>query len=210
MHLHSEIDFPFDWSKGIAMLRYLLKNVGGSCNYMAILKLAFFADRYHIRNHARPISMDDYFAFPFGPSGSSLMDIMRMPEAVSISDTGIKSGRNYTVQLDNTKINRSLFSNTDIEAMDLSLEHFAPFIRKGDFVLSEISHAYPEWNQYKELFASKRTRRERIAYEDFLKNVDESHPLLLKHKFTNPYTPLSEDEQSEIIEEMIEYSSQLV
>ena len=61
-----KVRFPFSLEKGVAMLQYLLNGVGGEYNYMALLKLAFFADRFHVRAHARPVSMDDYFAFPYG------------------------------------------------------------------------------------------------------------------------------------------------
>jgi uncharacterized phage-associated protein len=210
MRLHSDINFPFDWLKGTAMLRYLLNNVGGACNYMAILKLAFFADRYHIRNHARPISMDTYYAFPFGPSGSSLMDIVKMPDFVLGGNTGIKPVGKYLIELDKSDNDLSLFSKSDIKAMNFSLEHFTTFIHKGDFILSEISHAYPEWNQYKKQFESKTTKREPIYYEDFLKNGTPLNPVFIKHHFTDPFNPLSEEEQNEIIDEMVEYSSQLV
>jgi len=43
---------------------------------MALLKLAFFADRYHLRNYARPISGDIYYAMKLGPVPSALKDII--------------------------------------------------------------------------------------------------------------------------------------
>ena len=46
---HPKLRFPFSLEKGTAMLQYLLRAVGGEYNYMGLLKLAFFADRYHAR-----------------------------------------------------------------------------------------------------------------------------------------------------------------
>jgi uncharacterized phage-associated protein len=204
------IRFPFDWNKGIAMLRYLLRAVDNPCNPMSILKLAFFADRYHVRNHARPVSMDIYYAFRFGVGGSALMNIIRQPEIVPIGESGIRQVSKNKIELVTKKIDDSLFSKSDINALDFSIEKFSRFIKKSDFALSEISHAYPEWDQYKELFDNRKTSREDVTYADFLKSVDENHPMLIKNDCKNPYLPLTPDQQEELIEEMVEYSSQLV
>lgn len=75
-----EIRFRFILEKGTAMLQYLLKRVGGEYNYMSLLKLAFFADRFHVRQHARPVSMDEYYAFKYGVAGSQLKNILLEPE----------------------------------------------------------------------------------------------------------------------------------
>ncbi|MGH7497077.1 MAG: Panacea domain-containing protein [bacterium] len=53
-----------------------LDQVAGRYNYMALLKLVFFADRYHIRNYARPVSCDEYYALKLGPVPSNLKDIV--------------------------------------------------------------------------------------------------------------------------------------
>lgn len=40
-----KIQFPYGQEKGEAVLMWLLREMGGRYNYMALLKLAFFADR---------------------------------------------------------------------------------------------------------------------------------------------------------------------
>lgn len=206
------IRFPFSLDKGVAMLEYLLKRVGGQHNYMALLKLAFFADRYHTRKHARSVSMDQYFAFPYGPGGSTLKDILLEPEVIFFGQSPpIERPSRYEVKLVSDKIDSTQFSKSDIAAMEFSLSNFNPIARqyRGEFILSDISHAYPEWDRYAELFDTGKTKREDIYYEDFLKNPDAKHPLFLKHGFIDPFDKLSLEEQEDLLDEMREYGTYL-
>jgi len=194
------------------MLEYLLKRVGGQYNYMALLKLAFFADRYHVRKHARPISMDQYFAFPYGPGGSTLKDILLEPEVIFFGQSPpIERPSRYEIKLVSEKIDFSQFSKSDVDAMEFSLRNFDPIVRKhkGEFVLSDISHAYPEWDRYGDLFDTGKTKREDVYYEDFLKNPNPKHPMFLKHDFVDPFDKLSPDEQEDLLDEMREYGTYL-
>ena len=146
---HPKLRFPFSLEKGTAMLQYLLRAVGGEYNYMALLKLAFFADRYHVRNHARPVSMDDYFAFSYGPGGSALKDILVEPGVVFYErPCPIVKATEYYVALAIPEIQETQFSESDVEALNFSLANFAEIGKRyrGEFVLSELSHAYPEWD----------------------------------------------------------------
>jgi hypothetical protein len=209
---HPKLRFPFSLEKGTAMLQYLLHAVGGEYNYMALLKLAFFADRFHVRKHARPVSMDDYFAFSYGPGGTMLKDILLEPGVIFFErECPIIKTAPYTVALTSSDYQLNQFSKSDIQAMDFSLHFFGETGKQfgGEFVLSDISHAYPEWDRYAELFNAHKTKREEIYYEDFLKNADEKHPMFLKHGFSDPFKKISEEERADLLEEMREYSSNL-
>ncbi len=180
---------------------------------MALLKLAFFADRYHVRNHARPISMDEYFAFPYGPGGSMLKDMLLEPEVISFEhNSPIEKSSNYYVRLSSTDIDINQFSKSDLIALDFSLEHYAEIgkIFRGEFILSDISHAYPEWDRYADLFQSGKTKRESIYYEDFLNNAIKNHPMFLKHNFVDPFEELSDEQRDDLLDEMREYSINLL
>ena len=207
-----KVRFPFSLEKGVAMLQYLLNGVGGEYNYMALLKLAFFADRFHVRAHARPVSMDDYFAFPYGPAGSMLKDIVLEPDVIFFERSHpIEKSGPYSVRLTSNDYAKNQFSKSDFEAMNFSLSCFGKFGKQygGEFILSNISHAYPEWDKYSSLFAAGKTKREEMCYEDFLKNANEKHPMFKTYGFTDPFKKLSEDEQSDLLEEMREFSSNL-
>lgn len=205
-----KIRYPFSLEKGVATLQYLLRHVGGTYNYMALLKLVFFADRYHVRNHARPVSMDDYYAFEYGPAGSMLKNIL-LESDVFFPDPPIKKSTDYNVVLANKTVDCDQFSKSDIKALDFSLEHFGKIGRgfKGQFVLSEITHAYPEWDQYADLFNSNKTIREEISYEDFLNDPQDNHPIFKKLSFIDPFNKLSPDERESLIAEMREYSENI-
>ena len=207
---HPKLRFPFSLEKGIAVLEYLLRAVGGEYNYMALLKLAFFADRYHVRKHARPVSMDDYYAFSYGPAGTGLKDILVEPGVIFYEKPcPFVKPSEYYIALTVQDVQDNLFSKSDIQALDFSLYHFAEIGKryKGEFVLSDISHAYPEWDKYARLFNSGKTKREEIYYEDFLKNADRKHPMFTKHGFDDPFEELSKEDAEDLLEEMQEYSS---
>lgn len=206
---YPKIHFPFSLPKGIAIVQYLLNEVGGEYNYMGLLKLAFFADRYHVRKHARPISMDDYYAFPYGPGGSTLKDILLEPDVIFFETVSpIERSSKYIVKLRSKDIDISQFSKSDLEGMKFAVNNFADIGKryKGEFILSDISHAYPEWDRYAELFDSGKTKRESIYYEDFLNDSNPEHPMFLKHNFVDPFEKLSDENRNDLLEEMREDS----
>jgi hypothetical protein len=179
---------------------------------MALLKLAFFADRYHTRKHARPISMDQYYAFAYGPGGGKLKDILLEPDVTFYEQSSpIEKRSGYDVRLVSNDIDMTQFSKSDIEAMEFSVKHFDPIARryKGEFALSDVSHAYPEWDKYAYLFNARKTKREDIFYEDFLLDPNPQHPLFLKHSFVDPFEELAENVRQDLLEEMRDYSVQL-
>jgi len=211
MELKPQIKFPFDWDRGITLLQFILQKVDRKFNTMSVLKLAFFADRYHVRNHARPISFDKYYAFPFGVGGSGLKDILACEDDyISSKESGIVKLGKYEVELLSDNVDDSLFSKSEIRAIEFSISNFAHYAKKNDFALSDISHAYPEWEQYEDLFNNKKTKREDVDYRDFLKNATAENKFFKQYKLIDPFPALTPTEQEELEAEMLEYSQQLV
>ena len=196
-----KIHFRYDSQKGLAMLEYLLKKVGGRYNQMALLKLAFFSDRYHVRKYARPVSSDEYYALKLGPIPSNLKDIIFTEEY--LSDKFHFPG-DYTVELKTTDIDIDQFSKSDIEAMEFALQHFAELGRNDEFFLAHLTHAYPEWSKYEERFSDNPYGREEMDYKDFLLNADPNHPEFRKLNFEDPFPVLSDEEREDIYNEMLE------
>ena len=95
---------------------------------MALLKLAFFADRSHVRRYPRPISSDEYYALKLGPIPSNLRDIISTeryyPENVSFIN-------DHEVALKSKAIDVDQFSKSDIEAMNFAVEKFARLVEKN-------------------------------------------------------------------------------
>ncbi|MBR9977854.1 MAG: SocA family protein [Bacteroidetes bacterium] len=188
--------FAFDRDKAHEMLKYLLKAVGGAYNYMALLKLVFFADRYHVRTYGRPVSSDDYFAMKLGPVPSNLLR-----EVKSIVGTG------YDLRLSEAAtVDESEFSRSDREAMDFAVDSFGDIGREDPFRLAELTHAYPEWDRWRERFEKDPDGRENIDYCDFLKDADPNHHVFVRLGFPDPYPVLPEDQREFIIWQMREVS----
>jgi uncharacterized phage-associated protein len=198
---NSVLRFNFELSKGIAMLEYLLKLTGGEYNYMALLKLAFFADRYHLRTYARPVSGDEYFALKLGPVPSRMKDIISELDSYR---THIKHNGRYDVYLQRGQIKKDEFSESDIEAMNFAFEYFGEIGKKDEFRLANITHAYPEWEKYREIFTMNPNGREKMNYLDFLQNADPENPIFKKNHFTDPFTQLNRTEVHLLKEELLE------
>lgn len=196
-----KIRFPYDPAKGLAMLEYLLKLAGGRYNYMALLKLAFFADRYHVRTYARPVSMDEYYALKLGPIPSNLTDIISTEYYLS---QNFHFEADYYIELKTTDVDLDQFSKSDLEAMQFAVEKFAPIGEKSEFFLAHLTHAYPEWEKYKDRFAQFFHGREEMDYKDFLSNADPNHVEFRRLNFTDPFPRLSDREREDILKEMFE------
>jgi uncharacterized phage-associated protein len=196
--------FALNKDRALAAAEYLLSRLGSEYNHMSLLKLIFFADRYHIRKYARPVTSDFYYALEQGPVASFLLNVFHgmYPEI-----TEIKRKDRYTVTLVKKSDRLEWLSKSDIEAMEFSIKNFAKFDK---WALVDITHAYPEWRRYKKEFGDNETAREPIYIEDFLGELDTNDPKILGLKFKDPFEPLSRDEKKELLEEITEYCANLL
>src|SRR5438045_2739639 len=70
--------FPLDREKNIAVAHYVLGRLEDcESNNMYLLKLIFFADRYHIRKYLRPVTADSYFAMERGAVASEILNLCK-------------------------------------------------------------------------------------------------------------------------------------
>jgi uncharacterized phage-associated protein len=199
------VQFPMNKQKALAAAEYLLNKRGGKENYMKLLKLLFFADRYHVRTYLRPVTTDDYFAMPQGPVASYLYDVFKGQDPGE-SEIVRDEKDQYSVKLTKKEPDLSILSETDIEALEFSLKHFGKF---NEMQLADIAHAYPEWKRFEAALNLGQTRREEIYLADFLKNADPKDPMFSKHHLKDPFPPIAEEEQTELREELLEIASQL-
>ncbi|MDI6779909.1 MAG: Panacea domain-containing protein [Bacteroidota bacterium] len=194
-----------DKRKAEAMAEYLLFKLGGKNNYMYILKIIFFADRYHLRKYLRPVSSDEYYAMKGGAVASYLYNIFKG----DVKAKNIKHSKDdkYDVELISNKIDISPLSPSDIEAIDFALSKFS---KLGNFDLSKITHAYPEWKRYAKRFQTNPRGREVMFFEDFFDNASKNDPIFKKCKFADPFPPISPDEKEKILDAIKEYCTQTV
>jgi uncharacterized phage-associated protein len=196
--------FALNRDRALATAEYLLSRLGPEYYYMSLLKLIFFADRYHIRKYARPVTSDTYYAMEQGPVASFLLNVFhgKFPAI-----TEIKPGNDYTVKLVKKSNRLEWLSKSDIEAIEFSIKHFAKF-NKWDLV--DITHAYPEWRRYKKEFEDDEAASEPVYIEDFLGEPDTNDPKIVRLKFKDPFDVLLEDEKKELLEDIEEYCANVL
>ena len=68
------IHFDFDEKRATHAAAYLIKLAGGQLNYLKMVKMLYFADRYSILHYGYPISGGNYFSMKMGPVVSEIMD----------------------------------------------------------------------------------------------------------------------------------------
>ena len=166
------VHFNFDFKKATQALNYLAKKSGGKINKMKAIKLIYFADRYHLRKYGRPVTNDEYIAMEYGSVGSKTKDIAENTTFLdNIESEYRKKYLSNPGQYDIQSINETdmdIFSDSDIEALDFAIKNFGLF---DQYALSEISHAYPEWQKFEKELKTKSGSASSMDYEDFFKDA---------------------------------------
>lgn len=159
--------------KVIQALNYLsTKQKDGVMNKMKAYKLLCLADKYHIRQYGRSITNDTYCALPKGTVPSNIMSLLSGESHMAGFDENIEI-LDQNEYKSKSEPNLKVFSETDLEAIDLILEKFND---KDQYWLSEHSHKFPEWKRYEsKLNDSSKKNSYFIKDIDFFENtVDES------------------------------------
>lgn len=163
------IHLPFKFKKATQALNFFAIKSGGEINKMKALKLVFFADRYHIRKYARPITNCEYRAMDFGPVASEVKDIAEFTDFASkiskeYAQDFIEKIGQYTIR-SKANLVEKVFSKSDLEALQFAWEKFG---RINEFDLAELTHKYPEWKRHEEALKSQSSVM--MDYEDFFKD----------------------------------------
>src|SRR6266436_2153104 len=111
-----------DREKADLFAAIMLRRLGGKANYMKLMKLLYFADRFHLRRFMRPIAKDDIFAMKKGIICSYWLDILRGV----LNSRYFESDKVRTVKLKEDfafEEKRSL-SESEIEALEFALSNF--------------------------------------------------------------------------------------
>ena len=140
-----------DYEKIVQMMNYFARKVGreNKISKLICLKIIFLADRYHLRMYGRTVTGDHYVAMQYGPVAS---DSKRTFEFLGIPSFAQKYASSYLNPVDDHDIvsvkvpDLDVFSETDIEAMDVALKTFSK--HKNSIV--EFTHGFPEWKKHEE------------------------------------------------------------
>jgi uncharacterized phage-associated protein len=162
----------FDYKKATQAINYLAKKEGGQIDKLKLIKLVYFADRYHLRRYGRPMVNDAYLAMPLGPVGSSVKDIAEFSDFLDEEERGYAEKYLARGVRDNTvvsvaNVDDAIFSRSELEALDFAYHEFGA---QSASSLVKITHQYPEWDKFRRALESKETTREQMSYSDFFNN----------------------------------------
>ena len=183
----------FNIEKIIQIFAYIQKKAE-TYSKLELIKYLFFADRYNLRRNLSLISLDNYYAMKLGPVASTSLNVLKkeMDYLDNFPETDLKQLDKILtkgiafIEISENEID--LLSEKEIKSIELAINTFkgTPFI--------EISHEYPEWKKFEELFLEHLTSREPIDMIDFFSNPDIDNSPLLK-KYFNCKDPMYEDEE---------------
>ncbi len=120
--------FTFDPEKAVESIAYVADRTPIPDIYH-VLKILYFADKYHLEKFGRFISGDTHVAMKSGPVPSSAYDIIkdvRGDGSVCVADHAkhvIAVGAEHRINV-LRDVQTDLFSNSDIEALDSSIADY--------------------------------------------------------------------------------------
>lgn len=162
----------FDFRKATQAIGYLARREGGQIGKLKLIKLAYLADRFHLRRYGRPIFNDAYLAMQYGPVGSSVKDIIELSPTFLGSEERDYAGRFIEKGTkDNTVRSRDaedmdVFSDSEEEALRFAYDQFG---RLSAADLVKVTHRYPEWQRHAAVL-DQGTSRVSMSYQDFFEN----------------------------------------
>jgi len=171
-----------DYKNSIQAIDYLANKYTyntNEVNKMAILKLLFFAERYHLRKYGCMITDDTFYAMKHGPVASGARNILYFDDIDTDNEYAQeilenKNQYNFVSKKNLSTEDYDYLSETDKEALDFAIEKFG-HLSKWDLVNE--THKYPEWKKFEKDFSSHSGHREIINIDDlFSDNVSEDDP----------------------------------
>lgn len=120
-----------------------------------LLKLIYFADRYHLRHFGFVPSGDIYKAMEYGPVASATYDILKRKTPFNVNSCEynlidfVEEKNENEVEIKQQE--QDELSKSYIKSLDFALQNYGKF---DGFELSKITHLYPEWKKHEETFKS--------------------------------------------------------
>jgi len=167
----------------IEAIRYILEDCG-ECDKLKIIKLLYFADKYHLMKYGQSITNDRHIAMEHGPVNSLALDILCFNDLVLHEDEInytyklLKQTGKYTF-IANIEFTKKLnyLSESGKEALDYIIQRFG---KMSGFKLTDYAHRLPEWKQYKELLQGG-IRSKAIKTIDVFSPIDDNFDIPEDH-----------------------------
>jgi uncharacterized phage-associated protein len=185
----------FNIEKIIQVLAHIQRKIDCT-DKLKLIKLLFFADRTHLRRYLSFISFDIYYALRNGPAASKTLNIINRYEDLVETTENLKLLEKIEIVDRNTRIinekSTDFMSKVEMQVLDSVCEIFGNYSTDA---IVDITHDYPEWKRYEELFKTGANGDcgELIILDDFFKNPDIADSQALKTYF-NGVDPLYEEE----------------
>jgi hypothetical protein len=172
----------FNVEKIIQVLAYIQRQIKSDAkDKLKLIKLLFFADRYHLRKYLSFISFDIYYALRNGPAASKTLNVInRYDDFLDISPEITALLNKVEIQDKNNRIihenETNYLSKVEMVVLDYICKTFGNFTTT---TLIELTHDYPEWKRYEHLFTNGFGDSELIIIDDFFENpiIDNSPAL---------------------------------
>jgi len=154
----------------IESLYYILKKIG-KADKLKLILLLHLSDKYSLTHYGRTITGDVYYATNLCIVGKNTKDILNFDFSVSKDYflNLIEKVENYNFKAKEKDIPFNMLSETDKEALDFVIKKFG---NMSSSELVELTHKYPEWEQYKD----KIVKRECVDTIEILSTI-ENDPL---------------------------------
>lgn len=133
--------FKFDAEKALQVILWIAKRVR-SANFHRISKIAYFADREHLRKYGRQICGDSYSAMRHGPVPSGIYDMLKAVRGDGHSTLVDEAKKAFDVVgryrvVPKVDADPDFFSESDIECLHWSVKTYG---RKTFDELTRLSH----------------------------------------------------------------------
>lgn len=165
-------NLPFDYKKAGQAINFFARKNGGKITKLPVLKLIFFADRYHLRKYGRPITNDEYWAMPLGPVASGVKDMVELDSFSGternyakkyFKSSALCPGEEHPSVESIQPVDETVFSDSDMEALCFVWNRFKGRLNH----LVSVTHEYPEWKKHEGALHAGQSRV-RMDLMDFL------------------------------------------
>jgi uncharacterized phage-associated protein len=170
------IEFKLDPDKTREALAYLVSKSPRGLDKYQLCKLLFLADKYHLIRYGRTITGDRYFAMPYGPVPSRILNQLDLliddPEDMPLLASALKVDYSPEIPLllaANQRLEFDNLSASDLEALD---EVYARHGRKEFRDLKTLTHAVFAYRKAWEKRGSKKSSP--MSFEDFFEEDPEA------------------------------------
>ncbi len=150
------LTFRFSFDKFINALGYFASQGVNDLTKLKAAKLLYFADRYHLFRYGRPVTGDRYVAMNLGPVPEDAFNLIgRMEEPAEVADPertkalehldvyrGFLNRYRYPVLRARRQPDMSVFSDSEVEALDAVVKEYGPQKAKALVDLTHTHRAY--------------------------------------------------------------------